>query len=216
MHVGEPHPAPSNFRAFRREYAMIVLSILTALGFERGAVYLHDRATAQESRARIEQEIGDDVADLRKAVDFNDANVTATRDALKALLAMMKSANPDAAREQQAIVDELQKHVGLQLPTWQREAWDTAIADQSATHMNAADLRRYAHIYSAARDTGDATHIVLGGAMFDRMADLSVDLKLNDANPREAAKLIARFLSAAQQIAVVQKQLLDMATAKGK
>jgi hypothetical protein len=216
MHIGEPHKAPSGFREFRREYAMIVLSILTALGFERAAVFVHDRAAAQESRARIEQEINGDVAELRKAADFNDANVTATREALKALMTMIKSANPDAAREQQAIVDELQKHAGLQLPTWQREAWDTAIADQSATHMNADDLRRYAQIYSAARDSSDATHIVLGGAMFDRMADLSVDLKLGDGSAREGAKLIARFLSAATQITAVQKQLLDMATGRRK
>jgi hypothetical protein len=216
MHVGEPHKAPAGFREFRREYAMIVLSILTALGFERVAVYVHDRATAQESRARIEQEIGDDVADLRKAVGFNDANVTATQAALKSLLAMMKSSNPDAAREQQAVVDELQKHVGLQLPTWQRDAWETAVADQSAPHLSAADLRRYAQLYTAARDASDAAHIVLSGAIFDRMADLSVDLKLGDANPREGAKLIARFLGAAQQITTVQKQLLDMATAKNK
>jgi hypothetical protein len=216
MHVGEPHKAPSGFHEFRREYAMIVLSILTALGFERGAVYLHDRAAAQESRVRIEQEIDGDVAELRKAADFNEANVTATREALKALLAMLKAPAPDAAREQQAIVDELQKHAGLQLPTWQREAWDTAIADQSATHMSAADLRRYAQIYSSARDASDATHIVLGGAMFDRMADLSVDLKLGDANVREGAKLIARFLSAGQQITLVQKQLLDVTTGKSK
>ena len=50
MHVHEPLAPPTTFRQFRREYAMIVLSILTALGFERTAVYLHDRASAQASR----------------------------------------------------------------------------------------------------------------------------------------------------------------------
>jgi hypothetical protein len=82
--------------------------------------------------------------------------------------------------------------------------------------MDAADLRRYAQIYSAARDATDATHIVLGGAMFDRMADLSVDLKLGDGSVREGAKLIARFLSAGTQITAAQKQLLDTATGKNK
>ena len=98
--------------------------------------------------------------------------------------------------------------MGLDLVTWERDAWDAAVADQSASHLDPRDLRRYAELYTSARDSAEASRLVLGGAIFDRIADLSVDLKLGQANPNEAAKLMARYLGAAQQITTVQQQLL--------
>jgi hypothetical protein len=208
MEIHTPHEPPSTFREFRREYAMIVLSILTALGLERAAVYLHDRAAAQESRARIEQEIAGDLADLRKALAFNVANVDSTRAGLNALIDVLKSPSPDPAKVKQIAQDSMQGHLGLELPTWERDAWDAAIADQSASHLDPRDLRHYADLYTSARDAVGATNIVLGGAIFDRMADFSVDMQLDQVNGREAARIMARYLAAAQQIVAVQKDLL--------
>jgi hypothetical protein len=208
MDVQGPKRPPTSLREFRREYAMIVLSILTALGFERGVVYLQDRANAAASRARIEQEIGDDLADLRRALATNNASVTAGQAALNGLLDVLKAPTPDTAAEKRLIGDELQKHLGLALPTWERDAWDAAVADQSVSHLDPRDLRRYAKLYTDARDAADATHILLGGAIFDRVADLLIDVKLDDSHGRDAAKVIARFVSAAQQITAMQQDLL--------
>jgi hypothetical protein len=208
MEFHAPHKPATSFREFCREYAMIVLSILTALGLERVAVHFHDRAAAQDSRIRIEREINADLTDLRKALDFNNAHVTGTHDALKALIDDLKSAKPDPAKQRQIIQTAFNSQLSLQLPTWQHVAWDAAVADQSASHLDAADLRRYADLYTSATDTADATHIVLGGAIFDRIADVSVDLSLNSVDGREAARLMARFLAAAQQITIAQQGLL--------
>jgi hypothetical protein len=216
MDVHGPQRAPTSLREFRREYAMIVLSILTALGFERGIVYLQNRANAQASRERIEREIGDDMADLRRALAANSASVAAGSAALNSLLGILKSPNPDIAAEKRIIDDELQKHLGLALPTWQRDAWDAAIADQSASHLDPRDLRRYAKLYTDARDAADASHILLGGAMFDRVADLLIDVKLEDTHGREAAKVFTRFIAAAQQITSVQQELLADGEGRGK
>ena len=215
MHVHEPLAPPTTFRQFRREYAMIVLSILTALGFERTAVYLHDRASAQASRGRIEQEINDDLAELRKASTFNSASAATMRSALQSLVVVLKSANPNKAKEAQ-IITESMKQFSLQLPTWQRDAWDAAVADQTVTHLDPRDLRRYAELYSGATDMNDAVHIMLTGGIFDRIADISVDLRLGDVNGRSAAQIMARFLAAAQQIVQVQQTLLDTAANHAK
>ena len=208
MDVHPLHKTPTSFREFGREYAMIVLSILTALSLERGVVYLHDHATARESRARIEQELGGDLADLRKSIDFNNAHLTGVREALNALEMNLNSSTSDLTKRKQIIEDVLRTQMSLELPTWQREAWDAAVADQSASHLDSSDLRRYAELYTRASDAADATHIVLNGSVFDRLADVQVDLSLNDVDGREAAKLMARFLAAAQQIALMQGELL--------
>jgi hypothetical protein len=216
MHVAEPKHAPTSLREFRREYAMIVLSILTALGFERGVVYLQDRAGARDSRARIEQELSDDLAELRQAAAANSASVTAARDALKALLDVLKAPNPDTAAQKRIIAEALQKDLKLQLPTWQHDAWDAALADQTAAHLDPRDLRRYSKLYTDARDAADAAHILLSGAIFDRMADLFVDLDLDNSHGRDAAKVIARFMTAASQITQVQQTLLAEGEGGGK
>jgi hypothetical protein len=97
--------------------------------------------------------------------------------------------------------------MSLEFPTWQREAWDAAIADQSAEHIDASDLRRYSRMYNRASDVSDDTRIVLNGSLLDRLADVQIDLSLNEVNGREAAKLMARFLVAAQQIVLMQEGL---------
>jgi hypothetical protein len=195
---------------------MIVLSILTALGFERAAVYMHDRATARQSRARIEREIATDLTDVRKAVTANGANVAAIRTSLKAMVLDLKSARPDTAKEKQIFDDVLQHHFSLEFPAWQRDAWDAAVADQSASHLDPADLRHYAELYTDARDAADASHILLTGGIFDRISDLSLQSQLGDVDGREAARLMLRFLITAQQVTAIQQTLLASAGAGSK
>ena len=214
MHIQESTKPVTSWREFRREYAMIVLSILTALGFDRAATYLHDRAAAQDSRARIEQEIAANITDLRGAMDADLKSVQSQRAALHDLMADLTSPKPDPAKQKQILTGELQQHLGLSLPAWERDAWDAALADQSAAHMDPRDLRRYAQLYTSARDAADATHILLNGSLFDRLADLSVDLQLNRADGREGAQLLARFLATAEQITAIQRELLAAAERK--
>ena len=65
MQVEHPHAPPASLREFIRQYAMIVLSILTALALERAVIDLHDRGAARDSRVRIEAEIAGNLAELK-------------------------------------------------------------------------------------------------------------------------------------------------------
>lgn len=214
MHVEEAHRAPASFREFVRAYAMIVLSILTALALERAAIYLHDRAAASDSRTRIEQEIGTDLADVREAIAFNRTSVDATQAALHDLIDLLKSGSADKARAKAIIQDAIAKHLNLHLPTWQRDAWDAAIADGSATHLAGTDLQRYTQLYSGARDATEAVRVVLAGTMFDRLAALQVGLQTGDIDIREDAVALTRFLISATQIVETQKLLLAAGNAR--
>ena len=199
MQVEQPHHPPSSLADFLRQYAMIVLSILTALALERAAVAMHDAGAARDSRLRIEAELVSNLADLRASRQINADNIKAVQACLKTLIEQLKAGTADPPKVVAMLAPAL-SHFAVSLPSWQRDAWDSAIADQSASHMAAADLRHYAEVFAAARDADEAAHLLLSGEWLTRAADLRIDIALGRLDGRLAANALVRYLLAAQQI----------------
>lgn len=213
MHIEQPH-VPNSWRQFIREYAMIVLSIMTALGLERAAVAIHEAGAARESRARIEMELAQNLHDLKRAETTNEGHVAKAAETMKALVDGIKAGTADPAATL-ALLGPMFEHFQIALPSWQRDAWDAAIADQSAGHLAPDDLRRYAEIYSSARDIAAGAQLLLGGEWLTRASELGVDFRLGKVDARTTANSLARFLVAAQEIATLQKSL-DVLIVTGK
>jgi len=114
------------------------------------------------------------------------------------------TADPEATL---AIVKPIFDRFEIALPSWQRDAWDASIADQSAGHLSAEDLRRYAEIYSGARDIEAESHLLLSGEWLTRAAEWNIDFRLGKTDARATANMLARFLVAGQQITNAQKAL---------
>jgi hypothetical protein len=64
MDVHKPKPI-HNWREFLKEYAIIVIGVLTALAAEQAAVWLHDHAHAAEARDGIRAEIVTDITRIQ-------------------------------------------------------------------------------------------------------------------------------------------------------
>ena len=80
----------------------------------------------------------------------------------KALIALMKAGNAsDAALL--GVVTPAFPHFSVALPSFQHDAWYSAQTDQSASHLPAADLRRYDDIYTSERDAAAQAELLLGG-----------------------------------------------------
>ena len=60
MHIHLPK-VPHSWREFLKEYAIIVLGVLTALGLEQGVESIHERNLAHEAQEAIHQEIQADI-----------------------------------------------------------------------------------------------------------------------------------------------------------
>jgi hypothetical protein len=216
MHTPESHAAPSNLRDFLRSYAMIVLSILTALGFERAAVALHDRNAARDSKMRIERELEADAADLRASMDKNKANMDAARTILKTLLAAITAGKADSAATAVIMSDSVRAHLSINEVSWQRDAWDAAIADQSASHLAQADLQSYAQIYAQARDSIEAFHVVVTGQLIGQVPEVQLSAMLNRLDAHDCALLLVRYLAAIQQVNDIEGALADSISGRGK
>ena len=206
MQVETPHHPPSTLADFLRQYAMIVLSILTALALERGAVAMHDSAAARDSRLRVEAELNHDLGELRSSEQINVGNIKIVRASLKTLMDQLKAGTADPQKVVTLLTPAF-NHFGISMPTWERDAWDSALADQSASHMAATDLRHYAEVYAAARDADDTAHLLLSGEWLTQAADLRVDFALGHIEGRLAANAMVRYLLAVEQIEATEEAM---------
>jgi hypothetical protein len=209
MQVETPHHPPGNLRGFIQQYAMIVLSILTALGLEQVVVSVHNASTARASRARIETEIGGFVTDLKASVQTNQARLKKINDVLTVLDAKLKDGNPDNATVQ-ALAGKVIDDLGINLPSYQRDAWDAAIADQSVSHLSSEDLRRYAEIYADELFSLEETKIVLAGEYVRRLSDTNLRYHIGKLDGETLAETLTLDALAGRDIVNHQEKLIRL------
>jgi hypothetical protein len=209
MHVEELHHAPKTWGDFLRQYAMIVLSILTAVGIEQALVSAHDRQMAEDSRRRIEDEIARNLEDLRHSIATDEAARTYIHQTLGDFAKQVKqgSWNDDKTV---ALAKSASGHFSMTLFTWRRDAWDAAIADQSAGKLAPSDLRRYTEIYSEARDESESTRLSLSGEVLEDISELQWDIQTGKPDTRKFGIFLNRFLVAVSNVLEAQKQVVEL------
>jgi len=208
LHVEEIHHAPHGLRDFIRQYAMIVISILTALAAETLFVDWHDRQRAAESRVRIEAELQRNATDLKTCIAQDKKNIASFNGVFKLLAALEKAGDPPPAKLRELLTPEA-LNVSICVNTWLRDAWDSAIADQSAGHLDPADLRRYTQIYTDARDNAALSQSLLGSNWTTQMAEAIWDRQIDKPNVRGIAVFLAQLLITMTNINGAQQNLLS-------
>jgi hypothetical protein len=69
MEVHHKHGPIRNWREFLKEYGIIVLGVLTALGAEQAVETIHHRTEVRETREALNEELGWNFASFAEAVD---------------------------------------------------------------------------------------------------------------------------------------------------
>jgi hypothetical protein len=150
MHLEPLEKLPRTVREFLSHYAMIVLSILTALALEQVAVRIEHRHEGQRAKDEIEQEIASNRKAVEASLALTRTNSTAWDALLKRTLDDMKSGQgTDESR-----VATLRQAAGLfrdALPSLKTTAWDAAISDHSVNYLDHDLLTRYSEIYASQR-----------------------------------------------------------------
>jgi hypothetical protein len=205
MHVELPEITLESLKDFLKHYLMIVLSILTALGLEAWIEHAHHRHAAEVASEQIDTEIRANLGEVRKSLaqDTHQAEVLAhLRDTLEQDL---KNNASDADIQQQILtqVRSFNFNLNLSWPALRQEAWDVAVANQSASWMDSQRMYRYSAVYAAQRDMRASLtnnlQIVINGP---RMIDAMTDLRSGIVQPRD-------FLHVVAQMAVMQRQAQD-------
>jgi hypothetical protein len=209
MQVDTPEHPPTSLRGFVQQYAMIVLSILTALALEQLVVSVHNASTARASRVRIESEIARFVADLKVSAQTNRERLKKVNAVLTTLDAKLKDDTIDDATTN-ASAQQIMDQLGINLPSYQRDAWDTAIADQSLTHLDSDILRHFSEIYADALISSEETRLLLTGDFVRRVSDTKLGFRIGKLDGRELAATLTLDALAGQDILSHQEELIRL------
>jgi hypothetical protein len=185
VHFEVPEKVSGGLRSFFGHYAMIVVSILTALSLEEAAQYVHHRHAGEQAAERIETELRANLKEVEASLANNIENNAPVGKLDRALVEALRAGKPGDEIQREVIA----KHsdgvrISLSWPSLFHEAWDVAVANQSAAYMDPERMRRYSSAYSAQHDV--ETVIARAAASLHdgtRWIDTSVDLELGHPDP---------------------------------
>ncbi len=198
MHFELPQKASANIKEFAVHYLMIVVSILTALALEEWLQGLHHRHAGLAAQGEIEAEIRANLVEVKEAHRRNGERL-AVLDALgTTLTGELKAGTPAATIKAQIVAPAAATlAVGMSLPTLRREAWEVAVADQSAQYIEVQALHRYAAAYAMQRELSSqalsGSMSLLNGA---HLVDTMVDASLGQASPQDFLHVVYQMVAA--------------------
>lgn len=181
MHLELPKARLKSLGDFARHYLMIVLSILTALGLEAWIEHVHHADAAKVASARMDNELHQDLAAIESALATNDITLRKLSTLENLLQADLRAGKTDAAINRDVRANRALFVLNLDFPTLATDAWDVAVANQSAGWIDARTLRRYSAAYSAAQGLmawtqHDAVVTLNGPRLVDYLTDVQAGL----------------------------------------
>jgi hypothetical protein len=201
MHFEIPKLPIRGFRDFARHYLMIVLSILTALGLEAWIEHVHHTHAAVLASHQIETELQANLDGIRHSYQRNQQRLVSLRQLDDAIAKDIREGKGDAAINQHIQARKGEFSLSLDWPIFSNQAWDVAVANQSATWMDSAALNRYSAAYSKQRDA--ASWMTQDSTLFldaPRMATLRTRIDLGrEVDPVE-------FLSVLRQMIITSSE----------
>ena len=161
MHFEVPS-LPHSVKEFAAHYVMIVVSILTALGLEAAVERLHHDHAAEAAQRSIETELRSNLEGLRESNANNLKRVKPLEDLCDLLVKDFDDGIPTAQIKQQ-MADHVKAGIdfGVYIPTLRHEAWDVAVANQSASYMKPEVLRRLSVAYASQREVNPTSVTIL-------------------------------------------------------
>lgn len=178
---------------FLREYLMIVLGILTALGLEHLVTAQHHRHEAEQARQRIVAELRSNLAEVHGAAEENDRRIKPIVALVDALRKDIQAGTPRATVNRKLLEDmKGMVSLGYAWPTLRHEAWDVVVANQSAAYLDSEVLQRYAAAYAAQRDAIAMVQAAEALMSAPRVVDAFADLKLQRVEPIELMKSLGQ------------------------
>jgi hypothetical protein len=188
MHFEVPS-LPHSVKEFAAHYLMIVVSILTALGLEATVEHLHHKHAAEAAQKAVEAELRDNLADLRADDAKNLQRLGPLKQLSDELIKDFDDGLP-IAQIKQKMVDRVKAGIdfGVFYPSLQHEAWDVAVANQSASYMEPEVLRRLSAAYASQRDVNQASLTVFVNV--PAYLDALTDARVGAADPREFLRSI--------------------------
>ncbi|WP_426662231.1 hypothetical protein [Rhodanobacter aciditrophus] len=213
MHLELPNTRLASFKDFTKHYLMIVLSILTALGLEAWIEHTQHAHAAATASMQIEAEIRSNLAEVDTDAQLDAAQLEKLDAIRSAVIQDLKSnTSDDAVRKHILALTSDGFDLKMQFPTLRHEAWDVAVANQSASWIDRARMQRYSAAYANARDSvtlmREDTAILMNGT---GMVDTIADLDTGQVEPHQFLHVVSQMRAmidqTTQNLRILKKQL---------
>ncbi|WP_426701946.1 hypothetical protein ACPPVV_02715 [Rhodanobacter sp. Col0626] len=155
MHFEVPKLPMRGVKDFAKHYLMIVLSILTALGLEAWIEHVHHRHAAELASHQIETELRANLDGLQATYLTNQKRIASLQQLDQAISTDIRANLPANTINQHIQARKAQFNLSLDWPIFGNQAWDVAVANQSATWMDSTTLNNYSAAYSKQRDAAN-------------------------------------------------------------
>jgi len=209
MHLEPLEKLPRSVREFLSHYAMIVVSILTALALEEAALSLQHRHEGARAKEEIEQEIASNHQQALESLRATEANVRAWEALLDRTLAAIKDGSSTNASRVAALRDSGPLFRDS-LPSLKTTAWDAALSDHSVNYLNHEDLSRYSELYAIQHTFTLAMWDVLRDSAVRDTSQIRLAVSLDKADAYQTASTLN---SRMQTISILESQLAQLETA---
>ena len=202
MHLELPKTRLHSLKDFAKHYLMIVLSILTALGLEAWIEHAHHKHAAEEASVRIDAEIQQNLAEIQRVLEHDRARMEALAHLRDVLAADIKAHASDETIRQHAHANAPDGlYLDYRWPVLRREAWDLAVANQSASWIDNERLRAYSSIYAAQtaslNNLAADIPLVLNGP---HAMDMGLDFDNDDYQPRELLHVASQMAGTVHEV----------------
>jgi len=202
MHLELPKTRLYSLRDFLKHYLMIVLSILTALGLEAWIEHTHHQNAAREASVRIDAEIQQNLAEIGKVLEHDQQRMQALMHLRDVLNADLKAHASDETIRQHAQANAPEGlYLDFRWPVLRREAWDLAVANQSAGWIDSERLRGYSAVYASQATSittlaGDLPMVMNG----PHMVDMQLDFDNDDYSPRDLLHVVNQMAGTTHEV----------------
>jgi len=202
MHLELPKVRLHSLKDFTKHYLMIVLSILTALGLEAWIERSHHIHAAQTASRQIRAEIQGNLDDVRSSIKANQTLIAPLNELDAAVSQDIRDGATAAVVNEHIRARRASFKLSVNWPTFASQAWDVAVANQSVSWMDDAELRRCSAAYADLRNASDwITHdsVILLNA--PGMAALHTRIDLGaPVDPLEFVTVLREMIHTSQEV----------------
>jgi hypothetical protein len=155
MHFEVPKARLHSLKEFATHYLMIVLSILTALGLEQWIEHVHHEHAADFANRQIQTELSENLEEIRRVEKQNQADFLPLTQLDELVTGDVRAGLAVATINQHIQAHKNQFKLSISWPVFASQAWDVAVANQSATWIDVGQLRDYSAAYAQQRDASE-------------------------------------------------------------
>ena len=206
MHVEPLEKLPRSVREFLSHYAMIVLSILTALALEQVLLGLEHHHEGERAKAEIEQEIASNRHEVEESIKVTRDTAMAWEKMLAATVADVQ-AGRSTNDSRLATIAEARHQFRDAVPPLKTAAWDAALSSHAVDYLDHDDLTRYSELYATQRFFAQALWDTVRDSATRSLADITLPTLTGTADPLPT---IATLNARVRMLRIVESQLLQV------